>query len=307
MEYKTLYEKLKTENINESTARIYTLNLLNIFKVYNLEFSKEMFNNFDMIDKIKTSDLSDSTKKNKFNSIIVFLKAYSQPKEIISKYSDETEILSSKISRQNRKLEKSKKEKDNWLSKEQLQNKLTELKDKMMEDDKLNLLDLNDYTKYIILYIHINIPLRNDLSNADIMPLSQFKKTEPTKKNYILLSPKLGYIVLYDFKTIKSKGIQKIKLEGDILKEIQKYYKFLKTYKKDKNINNDSFIIKEDGETYNRNEYTKLFNSIFDKNISTTMIRKIIASDTWNIKEIKSLSEKMQHTPQQALSNYVKI
>jgi hypothetical protein len=37
------------------------------------------------------------------------------------------------------------------------------------------------------------------------------------------------------------------------------------------------------------------------------MIRKIIASDTWNIKEIKALSEKMQHTPQQALSNYVKI
>ena len=307
MDYKTLYDKIKTDNINESTARIYTLNLLNIMKKYDLDFSENMFNNFEIVNKIKSENISDSTKKNKFNSIVVFLKTFKQPKEIIEKYKDNSDILSSRIDRKNRTLEKSPKEKENWLSKEQLEEKINDLAYKMYHDNKLDLLDLDDYTKYIMLMIHVNIPLRNDLANTDILNQTQFKKEDMTKKNYILISPKLGYILLNDFKTIKSKGMQKIKLDDNLLKEIQKYYKFLKTYKKDKNINNNSFFIKENGEPYTRNQYTKLFNSIFNKPISTTMIRKIIASDTWNIKEIKDLSNKMQHTPAQALANYVKV
>jgi hypothetical protein len=307
MDYKTLYDKIKNDNINETTARIYTLNLMNIFKTYKLKFSETMFNDFRIINDIKNSDSTDSTKKNKINSIVVFLKAFNAPKDIIDRYKDESDILSSRINRQNRKLEKSPKERKNWVSVDELKEKLKELKDKIYEDKKLNLSDLDNYIKYIILLIHINIPLRNDLSNAYIMNLTQFKNTETEKKNYILLSPKIGYIILNDFKTVKSNGIQKIKLEGDLLKEINKYYKFLKTYKKDKNIDNDLFIFKDDGKQFTRNDYTKLFNSIFGKPISTTMIRKIIVSDTWNIQKIKTLSEKMQHSISQALNNYVKV
>jgi protoporphyrinogen oxidase len=120
----------------------------------------------------------------------------------------------------------------------------------------------------------------------------------------------MGHIVLYNFKTVKSKGVQKILIDNLILKEIKKYKKVLDKYKKENDINNDYFIIKKNGSKYTRNEYTKLFNDIFDddnKKVSTTMIRKFIASDVWKMDSIKQLASRMQHTPEQALKSYVKI
>jgi len=137
------------------------------------------------------------------------------------------------------------------------------------------------------------------------------KTIKPDKnKNYIILNQKMGYIVLFNFKTVKSHGAQKIKIPNYILKELNKYYKALKVYKKINKITNNYFLLQKNGDKLTRNDYTKFFNEIFkndNKLISTSLIRKIITSDTWNIKEIKELSDKMQHTVQQSLKSYVKI
>ena len=305
-----LYNKIKNQDITESSAKIYTSNLIKISKDFNIKLDENSFQDLEIIDKIKLSDQSENTKKNKINSIIIYLKAFGAPQNINDRYNDEADKYTTKINRKNKKLEKTEKENKNWVTIDEIKNKISDLKKKIKDDIIINYDYIKNYMKYILLNIHIFAPMRNDLSDAVFIDYKTFKKNDIDKtKNYIIITPKNGCIILYNFKTFKSKGIQKIDIDDDdLLKELNKYKSVINKYKKDNNIINDWFIFDKKGDKITRNEYTKLFNEIFDnKKISTTMIRKIIVSNTWNIKEIKKLSDKMQHTPQQALNNYVKI
>jgi hypothetical protein len=312
-DYKDVYNTIKTDKITESTANMYTLNILKTFKNMDLDINnKEDFLNLDIIDDIKNKHNSSlNTMKNKLVSIIVFLKAIKANEKIINLYTDEIDMISSRIQRAHKKLQKTEHEKENWYTKEKLLEKVQMLKDKLKKNIINDYDYLKDYMKYILLLIHISYPMRNDLSDAVIMNVSKFLKMEKdNKENYIIVGPTMGHIVLYNFKTVKSKGVQKILIDDLILKEIKKYKKVLDKYKKENDINNDYFIIKKNGSKYTRNEYTKLFNDIFDddnKKVSTTMIRKFIASDVWKMDSIKELASRMQHTPEQALKSYVKI
>lgn len=310
-ELETLIKLFKTDNITESSARIYAMNILKLSKDFNIKLDEKSFSDFD-INKIKNDEnISDNTKKNKIISIIKYLKAYNQSKELIQKFSDEADIFSSKIDRKKRKLEKTEREKENWITKDELNNKIDELHELIKDDILKDYSYINNYMKYISLLIHSEIPLRNDLSDAEIFSINDFKLLDPEKdKNYIILNQKVGYIILFNFKTVKSKGAQKIKIPKDILKELNKYFKELKLYKKINKITNNHFLLQKNGDKLTRNDYTKFFNEIFkgdNKLISTSLIRKIITSETWNIKEIKELSDKMQHTVIEALKSYVKI
>lgn len=310
-ELETLIKLFKTDNITESSARIYAMNILKLSKDFNIKLDEKSFSDFD-INKIKNDEnISDNTKKNKIISIIKYLKAYNQSKELIQKFSDEADIFSSKIDRKKRKLEKTEREKENWITKDELNDKIDELHELIKDDILKDYSYINNYMKYISLLIHSEIPLRNDLSDAEIFSINDFKLLDPEKdKNYIILNQKVGYIILFNFKTVKSKGAQKIKIPKDILKELNKYFKELKLYKKINKITNNHFLLQKNGDKLTRNDYTKFFNEIFkgdNKLISTSLIRKIITSETWNIKEIKELSDKMQHTVIEALKSYVKI
>jgi hypothetical protein len=313
-DYKDVYNTIKTDKITESTANMYTLNILKTFKNMKLDINniKEAILDTDIIYDITTQHNSSlNTMKNKLVSILVFLKAIKANEKIIDLYTDEIDMISSRIQRQHKKLQKTEHEKENWYTKEKLLEKVQMLKDKLKKNIINDYDYLKDYMKYILLLIHISYPMRNDLSDAVIMNVSKFLKMEKdNKENYIIVGVNLGHIVLYNFKTVKSKGVQKILIDNLILKEIKKYKKVLDKYKKENDINNDYFIIKKNGQKITRNEYTKFFNQIFlsdNKKVSTTMIRKFIASDVWKMDSIKELANRMQHTPEQALKSYVKI
>jgi hypothetical protein len=151
--------------------------------------------------------------------------------------------------------------------------------------------------------------MRNDLSDAEILNMNSFK-TNNTNINYILISKNKGLLILNNYKTNKTHGTKKYDIDDVLLKEIIKYYNYLNTYKKNNNINNNNFLIKENGDKITRNDYTRFINSIFsndNKKIGTCILRKIFISDVWgNINEIKEIADKSQHTPQTALKYYVK-
>ena len=306
-EYKEVFDKIKELKISESSARIYTYSIYNIIKVLDLKLSDDVFDDNDVIKTLKKKDYKLSTYKNKIASIIAFLKAYKRDKDVIEKYNNELDITQSKMLREQKKFEKTETEKDNWMDKEQLENKLTDMKKNIIKLDTFE--DIEDLMRYTLLMFHINYPLRNDLSDAEVYNMSEFKKIkEDPEKNYIVLGPKSGHFILNNYKTKKHHGKQKIFIDNnEVLKTLNQYYKALSKYKKENDINNNWFIIKKNGDKYTRNDYTKLFNKIFKKKISTSLLRKIIVSDTWNMDKIKALSDKMQHTPEQALKSYVKM
>jgi len=144
---KTELEKLiklfKTDNITESSARIYALNILKLSKDFNIKLDENSFLDFDINNIKNDENISDNTKKNKIISIIKYLKAYNSSKEIIQKFSDEADIFSSKIDRKKRKLEKTEKEKENWITKKEIMDKIDELR-KLVKDvlkDIMNILE----------------------------------------------------------------------------------------------------------------------------------------------------------------------
>lgn len=308
-DYKKVFDKIKELNISGSSARIYTYSVYNIIKTLDLELDEDVFDDSDFIIKaLKKKEYKSNTYKNKIASIIAYLKAHKKEKKVLEKYNDELDIIQSKMLREKKKFEKNDTEKENWMDKEQLQNKLSDMKKNIIKVNDFD--DLEDLMKYTLLMFHINYPLRNDLSDAEILSVKDYIKMdkEDPDKNYIVIDNKKGQLILNNYKTKKHHGKQKINIEeNDVLKALNYYFKELNKYKKENNINNDWFIIKKNGDKYTRNDYTKLFNKIFKKKISTSLLRKIIVSDTWNMDKIKQLSDKMQHTPEQALKSYVKM
>lgn len=314
-----LYNLIKRDSLSESSINMYLNNLIKIRKDY-----KEDFLSDKLLDKILNDDsIKLSTKKNKVVSILVFLKSYRKNltendelehiERLIKSYSDTTDSLASKIDRELIKMEKNEKESDNWYTLDELNLKLLKMEKELKKLD-INSYDyLKNFMKYLLLKIHLTYPMRNDLSDALLLSMSEFKKTKDISKefNYIVMGSSEAFIILNKFKTVKSKGTQTLKInDKDIMKNLRKYVKALNTYKTENSIDNKYFIIHKKGNKFSRNEYTKLFNEIFNedsKKVSTTMIRKIICSNVWNIKEIKNLSENMQHSMHQALKNYVKL
>lgn len=305
----------KNTELSKNSIKIYTLNIMKILNDYNLKFSNTVFNNLTVLNKIiNDTEIKDNTKKNKLMSILSFLNVSKQPEDVINKYREEADKINIRIKEVNKKMEKSEKEDKNWLEISDITDKIKKLKQVIEEDKKINLIttDYNylfNYMKYIILLIHSNTPMRNDLSDAEIYNINKFNKKINTEINYIFISKNKGYILLNNYKTFKNYGSQQISIDSNILKEIIKYYAILQLYKSSNKINNDWFLIKRNGDKFNRNDYTKFFNKIFiddNKKISTTMMRKFIISDTYNADKIEELSKKCQHSPAVALSYYAK-
>jgi hypothetical protein len=138
--------------------------------------------------------------------------------------------------------------------------------------------------------------------------------TEPfTKatKNYIRIRPYLKEATMYliDYKTASTYGKIQFEIkEPNALKALLWYYDVLKKYGpvvKGKR----PLIIDSDGIPITSNNYTKHFQSIFKdtgKNISTTLIRKIVVSSVYDTKKIKELARIMAHSPEMALNVYAK-
>jgi hypothetical protein len=299
------------EEIKESTKKIYISNLNKIIKDYGVNNKNDF--NIDLLNKIKSDkSLKDNTIKNKLNTIYVYLKSEKYDNEIIDAYKNEIKIINNEIDKVQQQKVKSEKEKENWIDKEYINNKLLTLKKSIDINKKLKLYSydqLKEYMNYIILLIHSLYPMRNDLSDTEILYLKDYKEND-INKNYIILSKNTGYILLNNFKTNKKYGSIKYDFKGELLRELIKYNDYLNKYKNINKIDNKFLLINKNGDKLNRNDYTKFFISIFkddNKNIGTTLMRKVIISQVWdNIEQIEDMAHKSQHSISIALKNYVK-
>jgi hypothetical protein len=216
-------------------------------------------------------------------------------------------MLDGKLTRQSKKMEKNDKEKDNWMTKDDLIKQSEYLKSQLPK--KITTYgDLIKWMKYIILLIHISYPFRNDLSKALIV-----NKSDPINNddNYIVIDKKnkTAKFIIQAYKTKRTYKRKELNIIPDIAKQIINYEKILNEYKKTNNINNDLFLIDKKGGNLTTNDFTIFFKSIFEnlnKDITATMIRKIIVSSLYDVKAIKALSEVMMHSPETALQYYAK-
>jgi hypothetical protein len=305
---KELFDALREfkPELTDSSLRIYCLNLMHLASYYDKPLTTELFKDASAVrSDLEELKYSNATLKNKLSSIIVYLRMKKQPEELIKKYVDMFESLSNTMSKEHATMDKTDKEKDNWMSKDELI-KYSNILKKELPKKPTTKSEMSKWMRYITLLIHINYPLRNELADTEIT--TKINKNDPNI-NYIIVNKSNVSALIQAYKTKKTYKDINFNFIKEVADEIRTYYKHLSTFKKNNNINNDWFLMAKNNEKMTRNDFTHFMQSIFEplgKNISTTMIRKIIVSSLYPVEQMKELSKVMAHDVSTAMQYYAK-
>ena len=298
--------------IAESTTKVYLSNIGVIARSMGFKdvpTTGEWLQNSEQIIEHLSRIKNLNTRKNKLMTIIVFAKAYDLPAAVVDAYSKEADKLSGQLQAFLSKNEKSERQRDNWMTKEELQTFAATLK----ADIPPKIKSFEDYERvmrYVLVQFHLSHPIRNDLADAKVYLQADKPQQEPTT-NYILLnkSRKSAVLVLNNYKTFKFYGKKTIDVEPALAALLIKYYAVIKTYSPERWL-----LVRKRSkagayEKATRNDYTKFLLQTFKrtgKRVSSTMIRHSIVSDAYNISHLKQLADEMGHSVGTAMSVYAK-
>jgi hypothetical protein len=330
---KTTYELLKKYKPNDSLSsiRVHLLNLHKLerlirysklteeekkdpdFLIRNKDIEEKIFDDFEHVKRLIANDENTNhTKRNRFTSIVVYLKAMgSKNPELLKNYSECMELFSHRVEKQ--KFKKNPKEEKEWMTREEIDKVLETMIEKMPENiERYN--ELFKYMKYIALYFHVNIEcLRNELADTQLMFYNMYDRIKHYEElNYIILTntkDKHAVCYLNNYKTKKKYNQIDIDLTSEHNEELKKYLIELKKYKDAHNITNNWMFINRDGTKMTRNMYSWLIKNCFEgigKKVGVNMLRKILASENCPIKEIKEKARRMGHSVETHLNHYVK-
>ena len=275
-------------NIKVNSLNAYISNIRKVFReVFDNDIDIKHFGQFVKVKKYLET-LTPATRKNVMNSIIVLLKAYEYNKTTLNKYQKYFESLIDDYENNYNKQEKSKKEEKNWITSQQIKEKINEL------EDNISKMDLNKLTnkqqdliqQHLILNLYTQIPpMRNDYAKMKV------SDKDLKNENYINLNTK--QIVLNKYKTDKTYGEKKIDIPPKIFTLINRWYK----------LNNSDYLLINirDKNAMTNNGLTKYLNKIFKpKKVSTTILRKLYLSEkypvTHNISDMKKDAYVMGHS-----------
>jgi hypothetical protein len=147
-------------------------------------------------------------------------------------YSKEADKLSGRLQAFLSKNEKSERQRNNWMTKGELQTIAATLKAGIPPKIK----SFEDYERvmamrYVLVQFHLSRPIRNDLADAKVYLQADKPAQEPTT-NYILLnkSRKSAVLVLNNYKTFKFYGKKTIDVEPALAALLIKYCGVIKAY-----------------------------------------------------------------------------
>ena len=295
----------------ESTIKVYLSNLGTVAKMLGHsqipQDKGEWLNDADAIIEKMQSIKNLNTRKNKLNALIVYANVWNLSADVIKKYSQEVERLGEAINARLATHQKNEKQKENWMTKEELVAFASDLK----ENVPVKIKTYTDYERmiqYLLVLFHIHYPLRNDLSEAKIF-LAADKPNLNDDFNFILINKKkkAAQLVLQKYKTAKIYGVKKIDLNAEVSAALIKYYPAILDFSP------DHFLLVKEGRDRNepvtRNYYTKFMLRTFKKTgkaVSSTMIRHSIVSDVYKMDKAQELADVMGHSVAMAQQVYAK-
>lgn len=256
------------------------------------------------------ASVSIHSKKNRYAILKVYATLYSLDDSIIEYLDAKMKALNDEVAEGYETNEMSAKVATNWVGLKELKQTRDTLKQKLA-----GVIDTyNEYKllcKYLILLIHLEIPLRNDLANAKI----SYSKTTPTDEtiNHIVLKTKrTGVIILNDYKTKKQYGATTIQIPQHIVIELHKHLPTIQRMSP-----HGWLIFDKDDSTkpISRTTLTKWLNDVFKdtgKSVSTTQIRRAVVSHLHDVgpnttmKQKKQLAAMMGHSLTEASTVYAK-
>ena len=307
-------DELKTKLMNEkkigeSSANLYIRNLirLNDKKPFeSLIFLKDLN---DIESKLER--YSDNTKKTILASIVSILSLFKDTpsyKKIYKTYYDKMMAIGNDMKNIDTAT-KTNKQKMNWMTWELITDIKNKLKEAVMKFSKNKTISENQYQillHYIVLLLYYDLPPRR---NQDYQFMNFVSEYDDAPADINLLDYKHKRFIFNKYKTNKKYGQQVVSFlpenDDEKLKEFNEaldiYLRFhplntkpnLKFNKKTE----FPFLVYPSGHAFTQvNSITRILNKIFQKNVSSSMLRHIYLSTKYNIDEMKRDSNAMGHS-----------
>jgi|688.fasta_scaffold05780_7 hypothetical protein len=288
-EPKTIIETLKENrpNLSLSSYRTYTSilrNLLNKLDTKDLNIFK---NEPEKVIKI-LKDTDANKRKTILSAIIVFIEKDAS-KQTIKKYRDIMIEDVETYKKEQETQEKTDKQKENWMSYDEVLKVYNELKNDtkhlFKKTNKLTNEEFQQIQNFVILSCMILIPPRRLLDWTEM----KVKNINESTDNYI----KDNKIFVFNkYKTSKFYGSQEVEIPIKLRNILKKYLKI--------NTNDFLFIDRHNRKLYPTTLNQRL-NRIFDRNLGVSMLRHIYISDNVlkdipKLDNLKKIAKDMGHS-----------
>jgi hypothetical protein len=304
--------------IAESTANAYirTLYQLNGKKSYkNLTFLK----NTEGIDKA-LEHYADTTRRAILGAVVGVLNLFKDKPTFKKVHAHYSELMNSKNkeAREEEKKapnEKTEKQKDNWVSWEDVMTKrkeLTEDLSKFVNGKTITSPQYDRLLQNVVLSLYTDIqPRRNEY--LDMYIVKKWNDKLPTDKNYLDMTT--NKFVFNKYKTSKKYGQQTVEIPADLLGQIHLYLKFHPLWKglAKRKPEPVKFLVSHEGTPLVAlNTITRILNRIFSpKKVGSSLLRHIYISDKYKEadeieKERAKDAEAMGHSVNMQKSVYFK-
>jgi hypothetical protein len=299
-------EALSNRQLSENSKNLYKRNLLKLNdnkEIKNFNFLK---NKDEVLTKIK--DLKPTTQRSYIISICSILrdntkmkKTYDEYFELLKSYNDTLRVNNEKSTTQEK----------NWITQDEVLKVHKTLKEDIENSlSKKRKIDKQLFKKllnYMILSLYTLIQPRR---NKDYSLMRISSNMDDTNFNYLVIDKTNNMkFILNNYKTEKKYHSVEIDIPDELKQVILLYLKYhpLKLELKNKEFN-IPFLVEDSKELKTSTEITKILNKIFDKKISSSMLRSIFLTSKYGdlVNELKEDTKIMGTFSGVALNNYIK-
>ena len=288
-------------NLSNSSLTTYISIINNLHdKIFKEPFNIENFNNYKKV----LNFLNNYKPNNRKTYISAIISLLGKENPIINNYIDimikDSEISNMEDMKQikNDKMKQPNKQ----INNEEINNIHNELYNKVNKiikinkNEKLNNNDYLTYQKFIILSLYHYQPPRR-IKDFSLMKIKG--NIDKDNDNYKIKN----YFFFNDYKTKKYLGTQKIEIDKDLLKLLDKFIKY-----NDKFYNDNEFLLfNKNNKNYSQSHFTQLLNQIFNnKNISVNELRHLYLTSKYNNVNLDDIVKDAQNMGQSNIKTTLK-
>ena len=278
-------------HLTQSSIKTYTSVLFNLHK--HMEQNHDNIAWFSTDYKNILDYLMQNAKKSTRKSILSALYVLTK----IPEYQDQMMKDAKDIHEEYKEQKKTEKQKENWLSVQEIEDKYNKLLRQVQDIFKKKAIaDVSiiiDYLLVAFLSGHL-FPPRRSLDYA----LLKWKNFDQNEDNYY----KRGKCYFNKYKTSDTYGLAKLDVPKEVDSILKKWLK----------INPSEYVlISSNNKPLSSSQITKMLNKIFGKDVSVNMLRHIYLTNYYKgmpkLSNMEKLASSMGHNVETALQNYVKI
>lgn len=292
----------KDKNISESSIKLYLKNLIRLNDNKPIKTINFLKDSKKIMEKIK--DKAPTTQRSYIISIVSLLKQLEGQKNKIL-YNDYFDILEKFNTNLKDRTAKTENEKECWMSNDDIKkiydnNKI--IIDEIKNKKKLTEEQHDKLLSFLILSLYYLHPPRRNL-DYQLMNVIKNNNELDDKINYLNLSNK--QFIFNQYKTKGKYEKQIVEINKNLMDVINIYLKF-HPLKKDASY---KLLVHFDGNPLtNNNDITRILNKIFKCKIGSSMLRKMYHTNKYGavLNELKKDGDKMAHSVETILNNYIK-